>query len=269
MKKEKYMIAVDLDGTIFYSLNDYDVKSTEILKELAKEHLVIIATGRPFRSSYFYHKLLGLSTPIINYNGALCHSVHDDNFSKSIETISKDDLIKFIEDNQDKLVNVFCEIEDDIYLTSENEKITPFLHSDGGILHIGELSKILPGNPHGAMVFIKKGYGEEIQQYIYKQFHGRLKLRIWYEDEFIYSELYDPKINKAQYLKIIAEYYSIDQDHIIAIGDGENDIEMLQYAKYGVAMGNSSEKVKNSAKYVTKSLSENGVYHFLNEFFKK
>ena len=72
--KKGYLIAVDLDGTLIQNLNDYDIKSFDYLRKLAKDNYVIIATGRPLRASKFYYDLLELKTPIINYNGALIHN---------------------------------------------------------------------------------------------------------------------------------------------------------------------------------------------------
>ena len=67
-------------------------------------------------------------------------------------------------------------------------------------------------------------------------------------------------------MRWIAKYYEISPDEIIAIGDGENDKYMLQYAGLGVAMGNAMESVKNCADKITLSNKESGV-HFAIETF--
>ena len=116
MMKKGYLIAVDLDGTVITGFDNYDKKSFALLKELANEHKVVIATGRPYRSSKYYYDLLGLNTPLINYNGSLVHNPHDALFPKYMITIPKESLYDIIEQNRDILINLFCEIEDDIYL---------------------------------------------------------------------------------------------------------------------------------------------------------
>lgn len=266
-KKETYLIAVDMDGTVFHNLLEYDVKSTEILKKLKKEHKVIIATGRPFRSSDFYYDIIGLDTPIINYNGALIQNKNDENFKKVLITISKEHLIEFINKTRHHLKNIFCEIEDDIFCLYETEHIMPHLHLDGGKAYFGEMTEILNSDPHGALVFLNTDCREELVKYVDETFNGSLKIRFWYSQEEIVGELYNPNITKGNAIKHIADYYNIDQDHIITFGDGQNDVEMLQCAKYGVAMGNSSEYVKSCASYITSSIYENGVYEFLSKFF--
>ena len=68
------MIAIDLDGTLLKSdgtLSDYTVA---IIKKIQEQgHLVIITTGRPYRMALEFYKILGLKTPMINFNGSLIH----------------------------------------------------------------------------------------------------------------------------------------------------------------------------------------------------
>ena len=53
---------------------------------------------------------------------------------------------------------------------------------------------------------------------------------------------------------------------IVAFGDGENDISMLDYAGIGIAMGNADKEVKEVANYVTTHIDDNGIINGLNYF---
>ena len=99
IKKKNYLIAIDLDDTLVTDFDNNDYKSLELLKEVAKENFVVIATGRPLRSSLYYYKMLGLNTPIINYNGALVHNPSDNNFKKTYISVKKEWVTKIIKDN--------------------------------------------------------------------------------------------------------------------------------------------------------------------------
>ena len=57
----------------------------------------------------------------------------------------------------------------------------------------------------------------------------------------------------------IAHDLGIERAEVVAIGDGHNDIGMIQFAGLGVAMGNAHEEVKSEADYVTGSNAEDGV----------
>jgi hypothetical protein len=269
MMKKGYLIAVDLDGTVITGFDNYDKKSFALLKELANEHKVVIATGRPYRSSKYYYDLLGLNTPLINYNGSLVHNPHDALFPKYMITIPKESLYDIIEQNRDILINLFCEIEDDIYLWKDEEVIRPYLHLDGGNLHVGEIKDILFADSNGAILISKKGSEAKLQKFIEDNYRDILKIRFWSNEQFVISEIYNPQATKGFGLELIAKYYDIPQHKIIAIGDGHNDIELLQTAGIAVAMGNSHPDLKETATIITEDVMNNGVYHFLYHFFKK
>ena len=266
IKKKGYLIAIDLDETLVTNFNQDDKKSLELLREVAKDNYVIIATGRPLRSSLYYYKMLGLNTPIINYNGALVHNPSDKDFEKSYISVKKDWVTKIIRDN-DSIVNIFVEIEDEIYLYKKQDEINPYLHLDGGNLHIGDFEEILPGDPNGAIIFSKLGSGEAFEKYINEEFQGKLKIRFWGCENYTLSEVYNPRTTKGNGIKRIIDYYHIDKDKTIAIADGHNDIELFNEVKIGVAMGNSHPDLLKIATIVTKDIHNHGVYEFLKEFF--
>lgn len=68
---------------------------------------------------------------------------------------------------------------------------------------------------------------------------------------------------KVTGIKKMLELHSIRQEEVIAFGDGENDIEMLEFAGIGVAMGNAEEEVKAVADYVTTDIDEDGIWNAL------
>lgn len=74
--------------------------------------------------------------------------------------------------------------------------------------------------------------------------------------------------SKATGLEKLAKYLNISKEEIIAIGDADNDIEMIQYAGVGVAMKNAKDEIKNLADFVTKSNEEDGVAYVINKFIR-
>ena len=270
MKIEKlkgYLIAVDLDDTIVSGFDDYDKESFKVLKQLAIENYIIIATGRPFRSSKYFYDLLELKTPLINYNGALLHHPSDPLFPKKMIHIDRNKLFKFIDSLKDVLVNIFCEIEDDIYLWKNTEEIQPYLHLDGGILHVGELKDILHNDSNGAILFSKLGSEERLEKYVNEQYK-EVRIRHWFTNDVLVSELYSPLTSKANAIKTICDYYHIPYDKTIAIGDGHNDIEMLEFCKIGVAMKNSHPDLLKIADVVTEDVKNHGVKLFFEKILK-
>ena len=75
----------------------------------------------------------------------------------------------------------------------------------------------------------------------------------------ILFEILPKCVNKATGLKALAEHLGIPREQIMAIGDENNDIEMIEYAGLGVAMGNAPDAIKALADVTTTSNEEDGV----------
>lgn len=72
--------------------------------------------------------------------------------------------------------------------------------------------------------------------------------------------------SKATGVKKVLDYLGADKKDTYAFGDSNNDLDMLEYVEYGVAMGNAYPDVLEKAKYKTKSIYEDGLYHGLKDF---
>lgn len=64
----------------------------------------------------------------------------------------------------------------------------------------------------------------------------------------------------------IIEYYKIDISETMAFGDGGNDLTMIEHCAVGIAMGNSNEKLKKAADYITDDVDNDGIYKALKHF---
>jgi hypothetical protein len=265
-----YLIAVDLDNTIITGFDNKDLESFQVLKELAKNNYIIIATGRPWRSSCGFYNWLELNTPIINYNGAYVHHPKDPNFKEIMITIENKKVKEFVHKAKDYLINIFCENKDDIYLLNDTDKILPYLHQEGSNLIIGDYDEILNCDTNGAILFTKPGSEELLEKFIHEVYHDEIRLRHWFTLDTLVSEFYSPETSKANALEVIRKYYNIPKSKTIAIGDGHNDIEMLDYAHIGVAMEDSHNELLPHATFITKNVTEHGVkYFFENYDFKE
>ncbi len=64
----------------------------------------------------------------------------------------------------------------------------------------------------------------------------------------------------------LLEHYHLNADSIMTFGDGDNDVDMLEFARIGVAMGNASQKAKKAADYITTDIDSDGISHALKYF---
>lgn len=72
-------------------------------------------------------------------------------------------------------------------------------------------------------------------------------------------EVVSPAADKGTALRLLCRIYGTTPDRAIAIGDSENDLEMLQTVGMPVAMANASDAVKQISRYVTASNDDDGI----------
>ena len=266
---EKYLISLDLDGTILF---DFDTVKENLIKFIKKVndagHYVVINTGRPFRSAIFVYEKLGLKTPMINYNGGLIVHPYDKTFNVVDIKLDKEKLFDIYNVIKDDLRNMFCEIHDDIHVMHEDEVIRPILHeTELSTTIYGDITKTVHSDPNGSIIIGKNGTGEKLVKIINSMYPEHIGSRVWKMGELdSVLEIFPTKTNKGEALKYVQKYLGIDKEHTIAIGDGHNDIEMLKAAKYGVALKNAHpELLKNADIIYDKTNLEDGVIWYLSE----
>lgn len=81
-----------------------------------------------------------------------------------------------------------------------------------------------------------------------------------------FTDINESHCSKARGIQAVMEYFGWTKDEVMSFGDGGNDVDMLQMAGVGVAMGNSDESVKQHADYITASVDDDGVYKALKHF---
>ena len=267
IKKKGYLIAIDIDDTLAYNTDTFDTKAIELLKDISKYNYVILTTGRPFRGTVKIYNELKLTTPVVNYNGSLVHSPYDPNFPKFMNTVRKEAIIDIYENNKKDFVNIFSEIEDDLYLLKLQDDIKAYMHIDPNLLHVGDLKDTLPSDPNGAICFTYKGSEERLTNYVNSKYKDELFIRFYHNNTYAVSEIYPVSTSKGNGLKKVIDYYHVPFEKTISIGDGHNDIAMFEVTNIKVGMANGHPDLLKYATVITKPVWENGVYEFLKEFF--
>lgn len=80
------------------------------------------------------------------------------------------------------------------------------------------------------------------------------------------GELSELGMHKGNGIRVVADYFGADMADTIAIGDGENDMEMLKSAKVGIAMGNAVQMLKDIADYVTTDVDKDGIENAFRQY---
>ena len=258
------LMAVDIDGTLLDSSNNLREETLRAIRQGVGNGLIFtICTGRSIQGVRKLNDAIGLDMPFITYNGAMVV------MGKSMEILYE----KKMSYNDAKA----------IYALGENYKTTIIIWNDNTLYvnklnertqKYGNLNNIEPILFESVEDIIKNGvtkvlWFDEIDRVeVYEREVGKfLGTGInYYTSMPIFIEFVDASVSKAVGLDRLGERLGVNKSEMIAVGDGSNDIPMIQYAGLGVAMANAKEIVRRSADYITLSNDENGVAHVIEKF---
>jgi Cof subfamily protein (haloacid dehalogenase superfamily) len=84
-----------------------------------------------------------------------------------------------------------------------------------------------------------------------------------------FLEFASPDVTKAAGLEFLSEHLGFARERTVAFGDGENDIELVDWAGYGVAVANAHDRVKEIADLICPRVEEEGVAQVLEAFLAR
>ncbi|KON68141.1 phosphatase [Peribacillus butanolivorans] len=265
---EKHLIVLDLDGTLLTDNKTISPRTKQTLLKLKENgHEVMIATGRPFRSSELYYRELGLTTPIVNFNGAFVHHPLQTSwgvYHSPLDISVAKDIVEACD--QFEYHNIIAEVRDEVYVHYHDEKLMDMFNVGNPIMKTGDLRNFLEDSPTSMLIHTDSQHVGQIRQHL-SDVHAELVDHRRWAEPFHIIEIIKSGLSKAVGLQRVSNYLDIPKDRIIAFGDEDNDLEMLDYAGTGVAMGNAISPVKTVANTMTLTNEEDGIAVFLEEKF--
>lgn len=259
-----HLIVLDLDGTLLTDAKDISPRTKHVLFEAKRQgHQVMIATGRPFRASRSYYEELQLTTPIVNFNGAFVHDPKKTSFQPKHTTIRLDTVHEIVHSLQPyALQNILVEVKDDVYIQQYDESFLNIFNVGNPKITTGLFANTLKTSPTSMLIQAKEQDIPVIRNYLAQTHAHIIDHRRW-GDPWHVIEIVQKGIHKAKGIAQVANYLDIPRERIIAFGDEDNDLEMIDYAGLGVAMGNAISPLKNIANEITTSNNEDGIANLL------
>ncbi len=267
------LIAIDMDGTLLNEKKHIDEAEKEAIHEAIEAGIkIVLCTGRPLYGILPFYEELGLSELdsegyVILNNGCSIHKTKDWELIDQVNFTSDDIdyLYKFSEGYD---IN-FTLVNDYYYFNIDDRKPTDELITDAGFVFSDITNISLKEAKNGKHKIIKIMFlgNPNIMANFQKENESILKDKYSsvLSQPYIYEIL--PKgNNKGTGLKKLAKKLGIKQEEIMAIGDGNNDIEMFEYAHYSVAMENGTKPARKAAKYQTDSNENNGVAKAIRKY---
>lgn len=265
------LLVLDIDGTIAGQSNDIrePVKQAIRLAQ-AKGVQVAIATGRMYRSALRFHQAIGSTLPILAYQGAWIQDPATDKIYQHLPVSCSmaEQLLDYFESEALRsLLSVHFYINDQLYV----RQITPetkIYAQRAGIepLPVGDLRKVLTCEPTKVLALsddsgiIDQLLGSLRQQYTPAELYLTKSVATFFEAT-------NPAANKGTGVRYLAEeILGLAAHNVMTIGDNFNDVEMLEYAGLGVAMGDAPADVKAIAQWVAPGVEEDGAAAAIEAF---
>lgn len=261
-----HLIVLDLDGTLLTDEKIISPKTKRTL-QLAKEqgHHIMIATGRPYRATEMYYRQLQLSTPVVNFNGAFVHHPDDRSWQTIHEPISLPVVTEVVDAMQQfPIQNIIAEVMDDVYIHYHDEKLIDIFNFGNPKITNGDIRNILQEHPTSLLIQANDHLVDPIRQHLAETHAEVIDHRRWGAPWHV-IEIVRHGLNKAVGIDHVAKWMDIPRERIIAFGDEDNDLEMIDYAGVGVAMGNAIDRLKSIADEVTSTNNEDGIAQLLSE----
>ena len=255
---DKYVILIDADGTLIETgktkANKKVVESLKYAKE--KGNILVVCTGRSLMTA----KQINCSN-VFNYIACLMGSVV---YSNEEQRVIFENENKINAEYVKPLIEYFIEKGNVwTYKDDNQDKSTTDINKYGNqfnakIISKEEVVKDIENNKIFQLLATKEIINDEIINK-YKD----LEFVLMPDD---YYDILKKGASKAHTVKYFKEKFP--DYKIVAIGDSNNDIPMLENADISIAMGNANDTVKKICKYQTKTLKENGVSYAIKEILK-
>jgi Cof subfamily protein (haloacid dehalogenase superfamily) len=258
------LMAVDIDGTLLDNNGTLTENTKNTIRRGVDNGLIFtIATGRPIQGVEYLNKMLELDVPFITYNGAMVVM----GTSKKIiyeQKLSSTDTRSIIELGEKYGVTVMVWKNNGLYVRKLDERVHQYKKISGvEPVVIESMDELVEGGATKALWYDE---AEKIEKY-QQQVGSFLSVSINYHTSRPYFlEFVDKYASKAIAMEKLGEHFGISHSEMIAVGDGYNDLSMIEYAGLGVAMENAPDAIKEKADFITLSNEEDGVAHVINKF---
>lgn len=279
------LIVLDIDGTLINSDHQLTDRTISAIQSAKKSGIkVTLATGRQNCSAITIARKIGINAPLISSDGSMIRDIYTGETELfPLSTDIAKGILETAKEYENFRVEVFF-ADNKFYAGKSYRNLLikrffkfPLPYSLSGCYNFLRDFVFIPvinmGNIQSTIGALKEPpakvviYGEvdelkEFKNAIAEKYDGAISMTSALVN---CVDILNTGVSKARGIAHLAEELGIKQEEIIAVGDNINDIEMIQYAGLGVAMGNALDEVKDKADYVTASNDEDGLACFLEK----
>ncbi len=259
------LIAIDLDGTLYNSKSEISNENEIVIKKCIQKGIkIILSTSKTIYTVGKIIKKLGLVDPQIASGGAaIINKDLKPLFSLKVPKNVVKEVIEISRKHKKGLA--LSSIDGNIYYENSHPGIDHIEGTGDKVIKVSDLrEKEIINNI--LLITLTIDSKDEFNKIIINNFKDRVKIK---RGGPIFLTLLNKGAGKLFALKKIMEMFNIKKEEIISIGDSENDLETIKFARIGIAMDNAPDSVKEAADYNVSSNDLNGVAEAINKFCLK
>jgi len=252
------LIVLDLDDTLLLpnrTISQHSRSALARARELGIQ--VVLATGRMYRAAKQYADDLNLDLPLIAYQGALIKTTKTGEVLRALE-LTVEQCYPILEFLSQRQVHANLYINDELFVAEMNDAVARYASFSAVPVHV--VGNLCSYNFSHATKIVAIGEPQHLQCILEPEalalFGDSLTINT---SRPHFLEFGHREATKSNALQFLGQRLGISREEILAIGDGVNDLDMIQYAGIGVAMGNADERLKAVADYITSSNTDEGV----------
>lgn len=255
------LLVLDLDGTVMTREMTISERVVDAIDRARQQGIIVtIATGRVYNSAVQYLPQLGIREPIITFQGALVSDpatgevihvagLHGETAAAVIRRLKQLGVYTIAFHGEHAMVERTAP-ELDLYLS---------FHPGGeaDVRLVPDLAEfVTQENPIKLLFATNPDDLDSIVAQLGDEFAGLASVLRSHE---FFGEVTAAGVHKGTAIARLAEHLGVPREQVIALGDEENDLAMIEWAGLGLAMATAPESVTSRADAVVPSIHEDGV----------
>ncbi|KAF0226280.1 MAG: Cof-like [Erysipelotrichaceae bacterium] len=262
------LIALDIDGTLY---NQHDEIMPLTRSALLRAHkngvILVLASGRSLhglRNLILKQRIPLDKTILLCYNGGVVADAESNEIL--FEDLFDEDLSKrIITHAQQFPLTLMVPCKDVLWVQDPNGfNVAYASSSENHTVKVMPDLSLIDFCPNKLMISADPKVLDQVMDQLIEPFKREVHF-LKSRPDFI--EINPKGVDKGSALRKYCDLMKIGASEVLAFGDSYNDLTMIEYAGIGVAMGNAVDEVKAIADAVTLSNNEDGIGHFLNDYF--
>ncbi|MCA9781727.1 MAG: HAD family phosphatase [Candidatus Eremiobacteraeota bacterium] len=237
------LVAIDIDGTLLGPDGTMSRENREaVLRLKAEGREVVLASGRSHANMMPFHKSLGLSSPLVSVHGGVVRAPNGR--LHGAQTLDETFVAELTRLGRKEKVSVMLYRDSGVYLEMTTA-VTEYDQSRNAEPQI--LVSDLLADCSGVHKVMWVGEPDDIAR-VQAEYENKLRDRAdLYDTDPLYLEFVPKGVSKAGGLALLARELGVDSQRVAAFGDGNNDVPMLAWARFGVAMAHATGAARKAA----------------------